>query len=353
MGTVILVGGALSPDNKVVFEKILEHCGPRIGLFSTASSNPDKSWETDAAMFKTHGFDPQRIDITLQNAATQAHDPQVLAKITSCTGFYFGGGDQRNLTQALLGTPALEVLRCRFTEGAGVSGSSAGTAVMADPMISGGRSLDTWLGEGEPVTVEPGFGFIENLQVDQHFLAWGRFGRLIGAMGQAQVSLGVGVDENTALVIPEQGAWEVVGISHVVFVERTPIGLQISLLAQGDRFDPTQQTFLIHPQRRPIGEPDLEVKNIASTDIFGSRALTSVLIQLIESAESSAVGLSFGATAEAAFSARGIRARFFKTPSTQGYYGNFAPGDRYSVLRVGLQFEAIRVRVEVESKAEG
>lgn len=353
MGTVILVGGALRPDNKTVFEKIRAHCGPRIGLFSTASGNPAKSWEAYTAMFKAQGFDPQHIDITTQNAATQAHDPQVLAQIASCTGFYLGGGDQRNLTQALLGTPALEALRRRFAERAGVSGSSAGTAVMADSMISGGKSLDTWLGGGEPLAMEPGFGFVKNLQVDQHFLAWGRFGRLVKAMEWAGVSLGVGVDENTALIVPEQGAWEVVGTSHVVFVERTPIGLQISLLAQGDRFNPTQQTFLIHPQRRPIGEPDPEVKNIASTDIFGSRALTSVPIQLIESAEPLAVGLSFGAIAESAFSAKGIRARFFKTSSTQGYYGNFAPGDRYSVLRVGVQFEAIRIRVEVESGAEG
>lgn len=349
MGTVILVGGALRPDNAAVFERIRAHCGLRIGLFSTASGNPEKGWEASAAMFRTHGFDPERIDITTENAATQAQDPEVLAQIASCTGFYFGGGDQRNLTQALLGTPTLEVLRRRFAEGAGVSGSSAGAAVMADPMISGGKSLDSWLGKGEPLTMEPGFGFVKNLQVDQHFLAWGRFGRLIKAMERVQALLGMGVDENTALVVPEQGAWEVVGASHVAVLEHTPEGLRISLLAQGDRFDPAQRAFQIHPGRQPITNPDPEIKNIASTDIFGSRVLPWLLTQLADSAEASATGLSFGISVAADFNTRGVRIRFFKTSQTVGYYGNLAPGDRYSVVRVGLEFEAIRVRVESES----
>ncbi|MDW8426320.1 MAG: cyanophycinase [Meiothermus sp.] len=346
MGTVVLIGGALQADNRAVFASILEHCGPRIGIFTTASSHPAQSWEGNAAMFRAQGFDPQHIGITLENAASLAHDPAVLRQMESCSGFFFAGGDQRRITQALQGTPVLALLRRRFTEGAGVAGSSAGTAVMADPMIAGGSSLDTWLGEGDTLSLQPGLGLVRKVQVDQHFLAWGRFGRLMRAMEQVGVELGVGVDENTALVVPERGPWEVVGASHVAFLERTPALWQVSLLAQGDCYDPALGEFLIHLGRSPMTEPDPELKNLVSTDVFGPRILPWLLTRLVQSPDPAALGLSFRAGLEDSFSARGVRVRFFKSPETRGYDGPSAPGARYSVVRVGLALEAIQVHVE-------
>lgn len=349
MGTAILVGGALKPDNRVVFEKILEHCGPRIGIFTTASNNPAQSWEANAALFRAQGFDPQHIGITVENAGILAYDPAVLSQMQSCSGFFFAGGDQRQIARALLGTPVLALLRRKFMEGAGVAGSSAGTAAMADPMIAGGQSLDTWLGEGETLSMQPGLGLVKNLQVDQHFLAWGRFGRLMRAMEQAGVRLGVGVDENTALVISEQGLWEVVGESHVAFLERTQAGWLVSLLAQGDRYDLALGEFQINPSRSRINETEPEIKNIVSTDIFGPWMLPWLLTRLVQSAEGTAIGLSFEVTQEPGFSTRGVRIRFYKTPQTMGYDGPSAPGERFSVVRVRLALEAIRVQVELET----
>lgn len=348
MGTVILVGGALQADNQAVFAKILEHCGPRIGIFTTASSDPAQSWEVNAALFRAQGFDPQHIGITVENAPILAQDPAVLSQMESCSGFFFSGGDQRQITQALLGTPALVLLDRMFAKGAGVAGSSAGTAAMADPMIAGGQSLDTWLGEGETLSMQPGLGLVKNVQIDQHFLAWGRFGRLMRAVEQAGVGLGVGVDENTALVMPERGPWEVVGESCVVFLEHTRTGWQVSLLAQGDRYDPAQGEFQIHPSRSPIQAPDPELKNLVSTDIFAPYALPRTLTRLVQSAEQTAIGLSFRASPEDGFSASGVRVRFFKTSQTKGYRGSSTPGERFSVVRVGLALEAIRVQVEPE-----
>ncbi|GIW33168.1 cyanophycinase [Meiothermus sp.] len=346
MGTVILVGGALKADNQSVFGKILEHCGPRIGIFTTASSNPAQSWEVNAALFRAQGFDPQHIGITVENAGILAYDPAVRSQVQSCSGFFFAGGDQRQITRALLGTPVLALLRRQFAEGAGVVGSSAGTAAMADPMIAGGQSLDTCLGDGETLSLQPGLGLVKSLQVDQHFLAWGRFGRLMSAMEQAGVGLGVGVDENTALVMPKQGPWEVAGESHVAFLERTRAGWQVSLLAQGDRYDLALGQFQIHPSRSLIQMPDPELKNLLSTDIFAPYALSRMLARLVQSADQAATGLSFRASPEDGFSALGVRVRFYKTPQTMGYDGPSAPGERFSVVRVGLSLEAIRVQVE-------
>lgn len=343
MGTVILVGGALRADNHAVFEQILKHAGPRIGLFATASSNPSQSAPTLERMFRQHGAEPECIEITVENARLQTRNPAVLEQIESCTGFFFGGGDQRKITRALLGTPAFELLQKKFAAGACMAGTSAGTAVMADPMIAGGNSLDSLLGEGDVLTFEPGFGFVK-IQVDQHFLAWGRLGRLLKALEHTDTRLGVGIDENTALVIPESGPWEVVGASHVTFLERDGTEVHVSLLSHGDTYDPASRTFDIHPHREPI-TPE-EPSDLFSTDIFGPRALPLFLSRLADSLAPSATGFAFRGSHAERFSAPGVKLQFHKTPNTAGFYGSPLFGERYSVVRVRAEIARIQASVE-------
>ncbi len=109
--------------------------------------------------------------------------------------------------------------------GAVVSGSSAGAAIMTDPMIGGGSSAGALQegvraeGEGEGVVLEKGLGLLETAFVDQHFLARGRWARLLVAvLATDSFDLGMGIDENTALVVEGDSAW-VVGASGVVFFD--------------------------------------------------------------------------------------------------------------------------------------
>ncbi|WP_027891225.1 cyanophycinase [Calidithermus chliarophilus] len=345
MGTVVLVGGALQADNEAVFERILEHAGPRVAIFGTASPDPAASLRKLGAAFARYGAEPELVDITVENAAQRAHDPEVLARLERCGGFFFGGGDQRKITRALLGTPALEVLRRRFAEGACVGGTSAGTAAMADPMICGGTSLDSLLGHGDVVCFEEGLGFV-GFQVDQHFLAWGRLGRLLKALEHTACPLGVGIDENTALVVPEGGPWEVVGASHVTFLERDSSGVHVSLLAHGDGYDPATGNFLIHPHREPIAEPLDDPCDLYSTDIFGPRALPPFLARLADNPAPSATGIAFRGSLEPRFSALGVKLGFHKTRQTAGYCGSPAFGERYSVVRVRTEVAPIRASIE-------
>lgn len=338
MGTVVLVGGGLHRDNSAVYEAIGQHCGPRIGVFGTASTNPAASLEYNQAAFESHGLGVVPIPITQENAIQTTHDPKILEQLRSCSGFYFAGGDQRRLARALLGTPVLQVIQGRFAEGAGVSGTSAGTAVMTNPMISGGRSLDSWLEQGQSLTFEAGFGFLTNLQVDQHFLAWGRFGRLWKALELQDLPLGVGVDENTALVIPPDQPWQVLGVSQVVLLERSAGGSLISLLSAGDRYDPHSQTIYIEASRQPIAQPDPEIGPIFCGDVFAGRALQLVLRQLVESAETQAIGLAFVGSAQSSFEGSGVRLRLYKTSETRGYLGS-------SIVRVGMTIAPIAVSV--------
>ena len=278
-----------------------------------------------------------------------------MAAIRGCDGYFFTGGDQRRITEAFLkdgvDTPALTALRERFAAGAPVAGTSAGLAALSDPMISGGVSVDTLLSGPDPVTIEPGLGFTDVL-LDQHSVERGRFGRLLGALFETNAALGVGVSEDTAVVIPETGPWRVVGAGYVVVLEvpagstlEAPEGVAMSLVSSGDTFDPVTGTFSIFAGRsaEEVGTY-YDPGTIFAVDIFGPEVVSGVLERLIDSPETQASGLGFLGSGEPSFSADGVRLVFEKTPQTQGYWGR-VDGQDYSVVRVGVRLEPVEVSV--------
>jgi cyanophycinase len=187
-----------------------------------------------------------------------AFSSEVADQIRSCSGFFFTGGVQTRIVQVFRpeegDSPAVHALRERHRAGAVVSGSSAGAAIMTDPMTGGGTSAGAlregirWREEeGEGVILEKGLGFLDRAFVDQHFLARGRWGRLLVAvLGVDGRDFGLGVDENTALVVRGDLAW-VVGESGVVFLDTRGAvreegghggtGLLLYLLGPGDGVD--------------------------------------------------------------------------------------------------------------------
>ncbi|CAN5875800.1 hypothetical protein BH24DEI2_BH24DEI2_21010 [soil metagenome] len=356
-GPLVAIGGGLTPENEAVYRTIIELAGtdPTLCIFGTASSDPQDSAEAYVADFATYGATAEVVDITTENAATSTRDDAVVAAIRGCDGYFFTGGDQRRITEALLDngedTPALTALRERFAAGAPVVGTSAGLAAMSDPMISGGVSVDTLLSGPDPVTLEPGLGFTDVL-LDQHSVERGRFGRLLGALFDSNSTLGVGVSEDTAVVIPETGPWRVIGAGYVVVLEvpvdstlETPKGVEMSLISSGDTFDPETSTFNILEGRSAdeVGTY-YDPGTIFAVDIFGPEVVGDVLKRLIDSPEMQASGLGFLGSNEASFSADGVRLVFEKTERTQGYWGR-VDGEDYSVVRVGVRLEPVEVSV--------
>ena len=247
-GALVVIGGALSPDNEAVYRAILDRRmgdGP-VCVVPTASAEPAESGGSAVERFDRYGGAGSAVALELMvDHPEGAADPVMVERMGECAGFYFVGGQQSRITR-LLGTeesptPVLTALMHRFGEGAVVSGSSAGAAIMSHPMIGGGASAEAvqegvlWrVGQGdggnggageeggeEPggVILDGGLGLLDGVLVDQHFLARGRIGRLITAVLDPRTSeLGMGVDENTALVV-EDGVARVVGASGVVVVD--------------------------------------------------------------------------------------------------------------------------------------
>jgi cyanophycinase len=231
------------------------------------------------ATFDRHGGPGTAVGVLVSSQRPQtAHDPAVVEQIAKCSGFWFIGGVQSRVIAAFRpqgkSTPAYEALMQRWREGAVVAGSSAGAAIMSDPMIAGGTSQAAMAtgvrrisysgGDSDDttggVTLSPGLGFFNTALADQHFLARGRFGRLLVAMLELEeIDLAFGIDENTALVV-DRDSLQVIGASGVVvFDERTAkrsgksvTDMSVHFLGDSDRFDLRSRTSYLHPGKTRI-----------------------------------------------------------------------------------------------------
>jgi cyanophycinase len=257
-GTLVVVGGALAAGNEAVYQAIL---GARQGdgplcVVPTAGANPAASAASAVARFDGYGGagTAMGLELSLEHPEA-ADDPAAAEALASCSGYFFTGGVQSRILDFFLPdgreTPAWRALMERWRAGAVVSGSSAGAAMMSNPMIAGGPPGGIFQSEdldADGVNLVPGMGFLDELLVDQHFLARGRIGRLVEAvLTPGSIPLGAGIDENTALVV-SGNELEVVGASGVIVVDAraagpTPArlgetrvgGIRVELLGPGDR----------------------------------------------------------------------------------------------------------------------
>jgi cyanophycinase len=280
-GRLVIIGGGLQAENTVVYQAILDGRsgeGP-LCVFPTASADPQPSMESAVARFEAVGGPgaAKGILLSLEDPGKAALQTTV-ESIRSCAGFYFSGGSQRRIVEVFRpeggDSPAFTALMERFEAGAVVSGSSAGAAIMTDPMIGGGSSVGALRegirvgDEGEGVVLEKGLGFLENTLVDQHFLARGRWARLLVAvLATDAYSFGMGIDENTALVVDGDSAW-VAGASGVIFFDTRSVILDeagkggseivLYLLGSGDGVNLRTGAVQLHADKAQLpgtGEP--------------------------------------------------------------------------------------------------
>jgi cyanophycinase len=275
VGRLVIIGGGLNADNADVYKAILDGRQGRgpLCVFPTAGATPDTAMAGPVATFDRHGGPGTARGVLVSSLKPEtAQDPVVVDQIRNCSGFYFIGGVQSRVTAAFRpggkDSPAYLALMQRWREGAVVAGSSAGAAIMSDPMIAGGTSAGAFktglrrLAPGTPAPDEDddagmrlaqGLGLFPKALADQHFLARGRHGRLLVALlDLSEYDLGFGIDENTALVVDRSRAW-VSGASAVIVFDERPAarsgrlasGIAMHMLASGDAFDLETRTASI------------------------------------------------------------------------------------------------------------
>ena len=130
---------------------------------------------------------------------------------------FLAGGDQLRLTSILGGSRILEAIQNRLEGGAIIAGSSAGAAVFSDTMIYEGKS-EEGLFKGRVLTTT-GFGFVENIVFDTHFMTRGRIGLLIQIVTTNPTSIGVGIGEDSGVILKGDVTIDVIGTGQVIIVD--------------------------------------------------------------------------------------------------------------------------------------
>src|SRR5205814_6529914 len=154
------------------------------------------------------------------------YDPELAAQVEAAHGVFFSGGAQERLVAALRTsdgkpTPVLAAIGRVYARGGVVAGTSAGAAVMSHVMCRDARYLLQVLRQGvtKGKEVDEGFGFLDNNWfVDQHFLVRGRIARALVIMRQFDLRYGLGIDEETAVVV-HGGQADVVGHRGALLID--------------------------------------------------------------------------------------------------------------------------------------
>ncbi|MCF8232425.1 MAG: cyanophycinase [Bacteroidales bacterium] len=202
------------------FCELLPSAEARIEVISTASSIPKKSFQHYRGAFKKLGFENvENLDVRTRE---EASNPDTVERIKKADGFLFTGGDQLRLTTILGGTEFLKVLIERYEQRhVVIAGTSAGAMAMSDTMIYEGSSHEA-MRKGE-IKFSSGFGLLDNVIIDTHFVKRGRFGRLFQAVTSNPSALGIGLGEDTSLFIKNGDIQEVIGSGLIIIIDGSTI----------------------------------------------------------------------------------------------------------------------------------
>jgi cyanophycinase len=258
-GCLLIIGGAEDRScGTGLLERFVELSGgeqARIVLVTTATGLPEQVRAEYERVFGKLGV-ARVTDLRLRGRA-DADSDEAAAGLSQATGVFVCGGDQSRL-RALVGSRTSRVLRERLAAGLVIAGTSAGATAMGATMILGGSGPEV---SAAAVRTGPGLGLVSRALIDMHFGERGRLPRLLSAVSRDPEQLGVGIDENTAILVQGTG-FEVLGSGVATVVDArdatvvhpawegdpiTLFGVRLHLLPAGGRFDFSSRTPAIGP----------------------------------------------------------------------------------------------------------
>ncbi len=221
---------------KGILRRLLDESaqGPnsRIEIVPTASKIPKIVGDEYAKAFRFLGAENVGV-LNIVNR-TECENTGVLERVKKAEIVFFTGGDQLRLTSIIGGTSLHEILLQKYMNEPFVyAGTSAGAACVSKQMIYQGSSSEA-LQKGE-VKITSGLGFIDNVTIDTHFVKRGRIGRLFQAVVSNPKTLGLGLGEDTGLLIKNGHTMEAIGSGLVILVDGRKItDTNITDISMGD-----------------------------------------------------------------------------------------------------------------------
>lgn len=238
-GKLIIVGGGIDVGNSIASETEIKqinsnyfyNCGilkniidesknkeeSRIEIITTASKMPEEVSQTYIHAFKLLGA--TNVGHLPINSRLEANDPDNLQRLTQANTVLFTGGDQLRLTSVIGGTPFQQMLLDKYHhEEFLYAGTSAGAAAVSSSMIYQGNSSDALL-KGL-VEINSGLSLIDSIIVDTHFIQRGRIGRLFQVVVGNPMKIGIGLGEDTGLIITNNNDTMIaIGSGSIILVD--------------------------------------------------------------------------------------------------------------------------------------
>lgn len=215
----IIGGGEDRQDDMSILARYVELCGGEgcsIAVLTSASSIPHMMWEKYEASFGELGV--RRHFHVAAGSRDEANDNECAQKVRDADGIFMSGGDQKRLVEIVGSTRIHAAMRYAFSQHAAcIGGTSAGASAMARHMLAYGTNDK--LPDKRTAQLESGLGFLPYVAIDQHFSERHRLARLLSVVAQQPDLIGLGIDEDTALIIGGSGHAEVVGNGAVTLLD--------------------------------------------------------------------------------------------------------------------------------------
>jgi cyanophycinase len=378
-GSLVIIGGAARYTQTDIWNRVVALAGgtgAKIAVFPTASSDPMKYGSRSVEALRKAGAEAFLIPLWVTQTDTdyrqRAVDPALIEQVKAASGVYFIGGSQERITTALgssqsAHTPLLDAIWDVYRRGGVVAGSSAGAAVMSHMMFREARSVLTTLQSGVQLGKElaPGLGFLDaGWFVDQHCLARGRFGRALVAMHTLNMKYGVGVDENTAVVVERGHAMSVIGYKGAIVMDLSQASAdpavkgfnlknaKLTYLDHGDAVD--LQSLQVTPSPEKRAEQEINPNSasfhptrdnvLVSSDILGNGDLVDLMDKLIENKRPEAIGLAFDAAEARTGPTPGFEFRFYRGADSIGWYAHGSGAGAYTVANIHLDIRPVEIK---------
>ncbi len=250
-GPLIVIGGHEDKQgDRLILKEIAQYLnGGKLVIATVASHEPEGYFDAYKAAFSDLGV-TNLVELYV-NEREETRSDSVRALLLDAQGVFFTGGDQLRISSQIGDTPVEDMVRVIHQRGGVIAGTSAGASVMSETMLVRGAS-----GESHRIgnlNMAPGLGLIRDVIIDQHFAERGRIGRLLGAVARNPRVLGIGIDEDTAIIL-NNNIFKVIGAGAVYIVDGTDVthsnvaearddqplsifGVKLHVVAGGDGFD--------------------------------------------------------------------------------------------------------------------
>lgn len=293
-GKLIIIGGAVDkgsftekqfgqPNNMNFFEhgilsRVIRESGkadPNIEILPTASQMPHEVGNEYIKAFKTFGV--TNVHVMHLDKREEANSDVFCERLKKADILWVTGGDQLRITSILGGTEFLKVLKEKYQhqENFVIAGTSAGAAAASDNMIYQGSSKEALL-KGE-IKITKGLGLINDVIIDTHFVQRGRIGRLFQAVVSNPSILGIGLGEDTGLLIQKGKYMEAIGSGLVILVDGRKIvdtnitevslgapisieNLTVHVMSYCDKFDFNKHKLTISKTKKNENEEEQTLK---------------------------------------------------------------------------------------------